>query len=82
MPNVMTSRQIDARGVTGMFACCVLWGGNAVAVKFATPDLSPLGCAGIRFLIGLPVVAWPAGGWATHPGWGDRSGGCSACTGC
>ena len=32
---------MDVRGVVGMVACCLLWGGNAVAVKFATPDLPP-----------------------------------------
>ena len=82
MPDVTSSRQMDARGVMGMVACCVLWGGNAVAVKFATPDLPPLGCAAIRFVIGLPVVARSAEGWATRPGSGGRSGGCSACMRC
>ena len=74
MPDVTSPRQMDARGVMGMVACCALWGGNAVAVKFATPDLPPLGCAAIRFLIGLPVVALVCRGlgdspWVGRPLW-------------
>ena len=74
MPDVTSSRQMDARGMMGMVACCLLWGGNAVAVKFATPDLPPLGCAAIRFLIGLPVVALVCRGlgespWVGRPLW-------------
>ena len=51
------SRRLDIAGVAGVTLCCMLWGGNAVAVRFAVPDLPPIGCAGLRFLIALPVVA-------------------------
>lgn len=51
------ARPLDAPGLTGAIACCMLWGGNAVAVKAAIPDLPPLGCAGLRFLLALPIVA-------------------------
>ena len=67
-----TPRRLDIAGVAGVTLCCMLWGGNAVAVRFAVPDLPPIGCAGLRFLIALPVVAlacaasgqslWPARG--------------------
>ena len=40
-----------------MVFCCFLWGGNAVAVKYAVPDFPPVGCAAVRFVLGLPVVA-------------------------
>jgi drug/metabolite transporter (DMT)-like permease len=50
-------RPLDLAGIAGMILCCALWGGNAVAVKFAVPDLPPVGCAAIRFVIGLPVIA-------------------------
>ena len=52
-----SSGSLDAFGVAGAVACCALWGGNAVAVKFAVPDLPPIGCAALRFLIGIPFLA-------------------------
>jgi len=53
------SRPLDLLGVAGMILCCALWGGNSVAVKFANGDgaLPPLGCAALRFLLSLPIVA-------------------------
>jgi drug/metabolite transporter (DMT)-like permease len=57
MPDPTTPGRLDATAVVGAVLCCALWGGNAVAVKFAVPDLPPFGCAALRFLIGLPVVA-------------------------
>lgn len=52
-----TRDRLDAAGFAAAVVCCALWGGNAVAVKYAVPDLPPLGCAAIRFAIGLPLVA-------------------------
>jgi drug/metabolite transporter (DMT)-like permease len=45
-------------GVAGTVLCCALWGGNAVATKYAiSPEgLPAFGCATIRFLISLPIV--------------------------
>lgn len=57
MSNSPSPRRLDLTGVLGTVVCCALWGGNAVAVKFAIPDLPPVGCAGVRFLISLPVLA-------------------------
>src|SRR3954447_15697541 len=57
MDDPTISRRLDAPGVVGVVVCCLLWGGNAVAVKVAIPDLPPLGCAAIRFLLALPLLA-------------------------
>ena len=51
--------------------CCALWGGNAVAVKFAVPDFPPFGCAALRFVIALPLVA-PRLPDAGQPLWVER----------
>jgi len=50
-------RRLDLSGLLLMIACCAFWGGNAVAVKFATPDLPPFGIAAFRFILSLPVLA-------------------------
>lgn len=47
---------MDWKGVALVAFCCALWGGNPTAVKFSVPDLPPIGCAGLRYLIGLPVT--------------------------
>jgi drug/metabolite transporter (DMT)-like permease len=57
---------MDAAGLAAATVCCFLWGGNAVAVKYAISDvgLPPVGGAALRFLISLPVVAlfcWKVG---------------------
>ena len=57
MPDSNSRDRLDGLGVAASVICCLLWGGNAVAVKFAVPDFPPLGCAAIRFLFGLPIVA-------------------------
>lgn len=51
--------RIDAAGLSAATLCCFLWGGNAVAAKYAisAAGVPPIGGAGIRFLISLPVVA-------------------------
>ena len=53
-------RPLDPAGVAVAVFCCVLWGGNSVATKFAIADhaLPPLGGATLRFAVSLPVVAW------------------------
>ncbi|MDB5350869.1 MAG: protein of unknown function transrane [Planctomycetota bacterium] len=50
-------RRLDLPGALIMVVCCAFWGGNAVAVKFATPDIPPFGVAGFRFLLSLPILA-------------------------
>jgi len=39
------------------FVCAVLWGGNTVAVKFTVEEIPPVACAGLRFVLSLPIVA-------------------------
>lgn len=51
------ARRLDLPGVLIMIVCCAFWGGNAVAVKFATPSLPPFAVAGFRFILSLPVLA-------------------------
>jgi drug/metabolite transporter (DMT)-like permease len=57
MTDLTTRDRLDPSGLAVMMVCCMLWGGNAVAVKYAVPDFPPLGCAAIRFVLGLPVMA-------------------------
>lgn len=54
------ARRIDAPGLGVATLCCLFWGGNAVAAKLtvSAADLPPIGSAGFRFLLSLPVVAW------------------------
>lgn len=51
------THRLDLPGLSLMIVCCAFWGGNAVAVKFASPDLPPLGIAAFRFILSLPVLA-------------------------
>lgn len=51
------TRRLDLPGLLLMVVCCAFWGGNAVAVKFASPDLPPFGIAAFRFILSLPVLA-------------------------
>jgi drug/metabolite transporter (DMT)-like permease len=37
--------------------CCAFWGANTVAVKFTVLHIPPVGCAGLRFLGSLAVIA-------------------------
>jgi drug/metabolite transporter (DMT)-like permease len=57
MPDPPTSRRLGPMGAAGVVLCCALWGGNAVAVKASVPDIPAFGCAALRFLISLPIVA-------------------------
>jgi drug/metabolite transporter (DMT)-like permease len=65
------TRRLDGAGLIGVIVCCALWGGNAVAVKFAVPALPPFGCAGLRYLIALPILAAVCR-LAERPLWVDR----------
>lgn len=57
MPAPTPPRRLDMPGVIIMVVCCAFWGGNAVAVKFATPEMPPFAVAGFRFVLSLPVLA-------------------------
>ena len=64
MPEPIHRDRLDGAAVAVAVFCCALWGGNSVAVKYAIPDLPPIGCAAVRFLIGLPVnfLIWRSSG--------------------
>lgn len=51
------SRALDGFAIAGAVFCCALWGGNAVAVKQVVGDVPPMGLAGFRFCISLPMIA-------------------------
>ena len=55
----MHARPLDAFAATLVFALCVVWGFNQVAVKLALPDVGPIAQIGIRSSIGaLCVIAY------------------------
>jgi drug/metabolite transporter (DMT)-like permease len=60
MPEPSTPRELDAAGMAVAVLCCALWGGNAVAAKYCIADgaLPPIGGAGLRFAISLPIVGF------------------------
>jgi drug/metabolite transporter (DMT)-like permease len=58
VPASAVSQTLDARGVWVSLLCCALWAGNSVAIKRAVVDLPPFGCAGLRFLLALPLLYW------------------------
>ena len=64
-------RRLDAAGIVIMVICCAFWGGNAVAVKFATPELPPFGVALFRFIMSLPILAVVCR-FSGQPLWIDR----------
>ena len=72
-PEPETTHRLDLLGVSGVMLCCALWGGNAVAVKFAVPDVPPVGCAALRFVLALPLVAGVCR-MAGQPLWAGRRG--------
>lgn len=53
-----SERGLDLPGVAAAVACCAFWGGNAIAVKAAVPSIPAFGCAGLRFVISLPILAF------------------------
>ncbi len=55
----MHARPLDAFAATLVFALCIVWGFNQVAVKLALPDVGPIAQTGIRSGIGaLCVIAY------------------------
>lgn len=52
--------RLDASGLGVATLCCLFWGGNAVAAKItvSAANMPPIGSAGFRFLLSLPVIAW------------------------
>ncbi len=63
VPGVAPHRhdRLDAMAASVLLLCCALWGFQSVAIKLATPGISPFLQAGIRSVIALAFLwAWSA----------------------
>ncbi|MGD8943719.1 MAG: EamA family transporter, partial [Desulfobacterales bacterium] len=57
----MTHDKLDARAAVVLTVLCLIWGLNAVAMKYATEGIAPIFCAGFRSLIAtVCLVFWMA----------------------
>ena len=56
----MTAKEtLDGKAVILLTGLCILWGLNAVAIKFSNTGVDPIFCAGIRSVIaGLGLAVW------------------------
>lgn len=53
--------RLDATAASVLLLCCALWGFQSVAIKLATPGISPFLQAGIRSVVALAFLwAWSA----------------------
>jgi drug/metabolite transporter (DMT)-like permease len=60
--NAMTHAKLDARAIVILTVLCLIWGLNAVAMKYATEGIAPIFCAGLRSLIAtICLIFWMAG---------------------
>jgi drug/metabolite transporter (DMT)-like permease len=58
----MAHDKLDARAVITLTVLCLIWGLNAVAMKYATEGIAPIFCAGLRSLIAtICLIFWMAG---------------------
>jgi drug/metabolite transporter (DMT)-like permease len=57
MPTNSHPHRLTSGAVFMALVSAALWGGNTVAVKYAVEDISPIACAGWRFLLSLPIIA-------------------------
>lgn len=58
----MTRDKLDARAAIILTLLCLIWGLNAVAMKYATEGIAPIFCAGLRSLIAtICLTIWMAG---------------------
>ena len=54
--------KLDARAVIILTLLCLIWGLNAVAMKYATEGIAPIFCAGLRSVMAtVCLVIWMAG---------------------
>ena len=57
----MTAEKLDAKAVILLTVLCLIWGLNAVAIKYATEGIAPIFCAGLRSLIAtVCLIGWMA----------------------
>ena len=55
----MTAEKLDAKAVILLTVLCLIWGLNAVAIKYATEGIAPIFCAGLRSLIATAcLIGW------------------------
>ena len=58
----ITRDKLDARAVIILTVLCLIWGLNAVAMKYATEGIAPIFCAGLRSVIAtICLVIWMTG---------------------
>ena len=60
----MTAEKLDAKAVILLTVLCLIWGLNAVAIKYATEGIAPIFCAGLRSLIATVCLI----GWMSYKG--------------
>ena len=54
--------KLDARAVVVLTLLCLIWGLNAVAMKYATEGIAPIFCAGLRSVMAtICLIIWMAG---------------------
>lgn len=58
----MMRDKLDARAVIILTVLCLIWGLNAVAMKYATAGIAPIFCAGLRSVIAtICLIIWMIG---------------------
>jgi len=58
----MMRAKLDARAVIILTVLCLIWGLNAVAMKYATAGIAPIFCAGLRSVIAtICLIIWMTG---------------------
>jgi len=61
MTDSMATGRLDAKAVMILTVLCLIWGLNAVAIKYATAGIAPIFCAGLRSVIAtVCLVTWMA----------------------
>ena len=57
----MATGRLDAKAAMILTVLCLIWGLNAVAIKYATAGIAPIFCAGLRSVIAtVCLLAWMA----------------------
>ena len=61
MTDSMATGRLDAKAAMILTVLCLIWGLNAVAIKYATAGIAPIFCAGLRSVIAtVCLLAWMA----------------------
>jgi drug/metabolite transporter (DMT)-like permease len=51
MPESSSADSLDVKAVSALTVLCLIWGLNAVAIKFSNAGIAPIFCAGLRSVI-------------------------------